>query len=122
LRARIGATKPKQVYLSLCIAGTLIPYAAVVSWLGAHGLNLRLFVKEIFANRISVFFALDVLVSAVVVVVFAAVERQRMQLRLRWMLLPALLLVGVSLALPLLLYLRESALESRPHALASAAE
>ena len=84
---------------------------------------MRLFVEEILANRISVFFALDVVVSAVVVVVFAAVEQQRMQLRFRWMLLPALLLVGVSLALPLLLYLRESALdESRLHALASAAK
>jgi len=120
---RIGALEPKHVYLSLCIAGTLIPYAAFVSWLGAHGLNFPLFVQEILANRISRFFVLDVAVSAVVVVIFAAVERLRMQLRFRWVLLPALLLVGVSLALPLLLYLRESAFdESRPHALASAAE
>jgi Terpene cyclase DEP1 len=94
-----------------------------VSWLGAHGLQLRLLVEEILSSRISVFFALDVMVSAVVVVVFTGVEGERMKLRFRWTLLPALLLVGVSLALPLLLYLRESALdESRAHALASGAE
>jgi hypothetical protein len=105
------------------IAGTLIPYAPFVSRLGAHGLNLRrLLVEEILATRISVFFALDVIVSAVVVVVFAGVEGQRMKLRFRWRLLPALLLVGVSLALPLLLYLRSALDEgSRPHACASGA-
>jgi hypothetical protein len=113
--------KPKHVYLSLCIAGTLIPYTPFVSWLDAHGLNLRLFVQEILANRISVFFALDVVVSAVVVVVFVGIERRRMKLRFPWTVLPALLLVGVSLALPLLLYLRESALDESRNALTSGA-
>lgn len=114
--------KPKHLYLLLCIAGTAIPYAAFVPWLVAHGLNLRLFVQEVLVNRISVFFALDVVMSAIAIVAFAGVERRRMQLRSRWALLPALLLVGVSLALPLLLYLRESARdESSGQALASGA-
>lgn len=114
--------KPKHLYLVLCIAGTVIPYAVFMPWLGAHGLNLRLFVQEISANPISVFFALDVVMSAIVVVAFTGVERRRVKLRFRWVLLPALLLVGVSLALPLLLYLRESAFDNSPPAQASGAK
>jgi len=103
--------KPRRMYFTLCIGGTVVPYAVFLPWLAAHGLNLRLFVQEIFANRISSFFALDVIVSAVVVLAFAAMERRRLRLRFPWLVVLALLLVGVSLALPLLLYLRESALD-----------
>jgi hypothetical protein len=114
--------KPKHLYLILCIAGTVIPYAVFVPWLVVHGLNLRLLIQEILVNRISIFFALDVVLSAVVVAVFAGFERQRTTLRFLWLFVPALLLVGVSLALPLLLYLRESALHgSQRHALAGGA-
>ena len=101
----------KTFYLGLCLAGTVIPYTAFLPWLAAQGLNLRLFMQELLVNRISVFFGLDVIVSAAVVVVFAATERRRLELRFSWVVAPALLFVGVSLALPLFLYLREIALE-----------
>jgi Terpene cyclase DEP1 len=42
-----------------------------------------------------------------VVAVFAGIERQRTTIHFLWVFVPALLLVGVSLALPLLLYLRD---------------
>lgn len=100
--------KAKHLYLLLCVLGALIPYAAFVPWLAEHGLNIRLFVQELLANRISTFFGLDVVVSAVVVAVFTGIESRRAAIRFRWTIVPALLLVGVSLALPLLLYLREA--------------
>jgi hypothetical protein len=103
--------KPKHLYLILCGLGAVVPYAVFLPWVAVHGFNLRLFVQEIFANRISIFFALDVVVSAAVVLAFAAVERRRLRLRFLWLIIPAPLFVGVSLALPLLLYLRESALD-----------
>ncbi len=102
---------PKKLYLGLCVAGAAIPYAAFLPWLAVHGLNLRLFVQELLVSRVSVFFGLDVLVSAAVVILFATVERRRVSLRFRWAVALALLLVGVSLALPLFLYLQEIALE-----------
>ena len=101
----------KHLYLLLCVAGAVIPYLQFGPWVVAHGLHLRLMWQELFATRIGAFFGLDVLVSAVVVVVFARVERRRLGLRHGWLPVVALLLVGVSLALPLLLYLREVALE-----------
>lgn len=100
----------KRLYLVLCLIGAALPYAAFAPWLVAHGLNVRLFWQELQANRISVFFVLDVVVSAMVVIAFTSVEQQRVRVRHRWAITCALLLVGVSLALPLFLYLREAAL------------
>jgi len=106
--------KPKTVYLVLCIIGLLAPYAAFVPWLAENGLNGSLFIQHLFANRISTFFALDVIVSAIVLLRFAALESTRLTMHSRWLVLVATLLVGVSLGLPLFLYLREQHLEKTP--------
>ena len=102
----------KHVYLGLCILGTLLPYSQFVPFLYEHGLDGRLLVQQLFANRISAFFGLDVLVSSVVLCIFVRVEGRRMTLRHLWWPLLGLLTVGVSLGLPLFLYLRESQLEA----------
>lgn len=106
--------KPKTIYLVLCLVGFAAPYAEFLPWVAQHGLNMRLFVQQLFANRISAFFGLDVLVSAIVLLRFAAVESARLRIPNRWMVLLATLLVGVSLGLPLFLYLRERRLEQLP--------
>ena len=108
--------KPKTLYLVLCIAGFLLPYWQFLPWLLQYGLNLTLFARELFANRISAFFGMDVVVSAVVLLAFARVESTRLGIRRRWLVVVAVLTVGVSLGLPLLLYLRETELESKPAA------
>ena len=105
--------KPRDLYLALCAPGLLIPYIPFVRWLGQHGLDLRLFFEELFSTRIGSFFGLDVLVSALAVLAFAGLERRRVKIRRPWLPVIALLSVGVSLALPLLLYLREVELEAR---------
>ena len=99
--------KVKTAYLVLAGAGTVIPYSQFLPWVAQHGLNLRLLVQELFANRISAFFGLDVVISALAVLVFAFAERSRLK-RLWWTPVAAVLGVGVSLGLPLLLYLREN--------------
>jgi len=58
------------------------------------------------------FLGMDVLVSAVAVMVFVRGEGSRLTGATRWLPLVALLGVGVSLALPLFLYLRERQLGS----------
>jgi hypothetical protein len=99
--------KPKHLYLALCVAGTVIPYLQFAPWLAEHGLDLRLFFAELFSTRIGAFFGLDVMVSAVVVIAFSYFEKRRLGARW-WLPIPATLLVGVSLGLPLVLYLREA--------------
>ena len=103
--------KPKTVYLALCILGLVLPYAEFVPWVLQHGLNLRLFVQELFANRIGAFFGMDVIVSAIALLVFTRFESNRLGIGKRWLVVLAVLTVGVSLGLPLFLYLRELELE-----------
>lgn len=114
--------KLKTVYLLLCVLGLVLPYWEFVPWLGANGLNMPLFFQQLFANRIGAFFGLDVLVSAIALLVFVRNESPRLQMPAgRWLPLIAVLTVGVSLGLPLFLYLRERKLEqdqSRAHAVA----
>ena len=101
----------KNVYLGLCVLGVALPYWQFLPWLAQNGLNLPLFVQQLFANRIGAFFGMDVLVSAVALLVFVRFENSRIRIPGRWLPLIAVLTVGVSLALPLFLFLRERALE-----------
>jgi hypothetical protein len=103
--------KLKTLYLILCILGIVLPYGQFLPWAAQNGLHMRLFFPELFANRISAFFGMDVLVSAAVLVVFMRTESLRLRIPGRWLPVLALLLVGVSLALPLFLYMRERKLE-----------
>ena len=101
----------KTIYLVLCVLGVVLPYWQFVPWLAANGVNLSLFFQQLFANRIGGFFGMDVFVSAVALLVFARSESSRVGVPGRWLPLIAVLTVGVSLALPLFLYMREQKLE-----------
>ena len=101
--------KPKICYLLLCVAGTILPLSFLFQFLRGHGLNMRLFVEQLFANSISSFFGVDVIVSAICLWLFVLVEGRRARVKNLWAPIAASLLVGVSLGLPLFLYLRESA-------------
>ena len=101
------------LYLALSVIGMVVPYARFVPWLIEHGLDLRLFVSELFSTRIGGFFGLDVLLSAVTLIVFIRREGSRRKLRLLWLPIGATCLIGVSCGLPLFLYLRERQLASQ---------
>jgi hypothetical protein len=93
----------KTVYLILCVLGVLLPYWQIAPWLVEHGLDLPLFFRQLFENRVGAFFGMDVCVSAAALLVFAGVEGRRVL----WPVALAVAAVGVSLGLPLFLYLRE---------------
>jgi uncharacterized protein DUF2834 len=103
--------KRKNIYLMLCIPGIVLPYWQFIPWVTANGLHMSLFIQQLFANRIGAFLGMDVLVSAVTLLVFARTETSRLGARARWITLVAVLTVAVSLGLPLLLYMRERSLE-----------
>ena len=102
----------KTLYLGLCVLGTILPYSQFIPFLREHGLDARLFLEQLFATRIGGFFGMDVIVSSVVLWVFVSCRRAQTGtcdtcgLRLR-----PILAVGVSLGLPLFLYLRERRLQ-----------
>ena len=103
--------KLRYLYLLFCILGLVLPYSQFVPWVLEHGLNGSLLLHELFANRISAFFGLDVVVSSIVLISFASSEGARLGMRNAWLPIIAVCLVGVSLGLPLFLYLRQPYLE-----------
>jgi hypothetical protein len=105
--------KLRHGYLGLCIPGAALPYSQFIPWLETHGLDLSLFFTELFSTRIGAFFGMDVIVSAVVLMVFIGVEGKRLAIRRLWLAVVATLAVGVSLGLPLFLYMRQVKIDAR---------
>lgn len=101
----------KTIYLILCILGTVLPYSQFVPFLLEHGLDVNLFLEQLFANRISAFFGMDVFVSALILFVFIFGEGSRLKMKNLWVYVASTLLVGVSLGLPLFLLMRQRKLE-----------
>lgn len=97
----------KLLYLILAIAGLVLPVYFFAGFLAANGLNLSLLIRQLFGTPISTFFAVDLLITAVVFWVFLYQEARRLQMRRWWVYIIATLLIGPSFALPLFLYFRE---------------
>jgi len=101
----------RHLYSVLAAVGLVGPYGFFVSFLTTHGPDGKEFLSELFATPISAFFAVDLLLSCVVFVVYLREEAARYSMQHRWLYLLALVTVGLSFALPLFLYARERRLE-----------
>lgn len=93
----------KNVYLVLAILGAVVPYMFFVPHIAAAGPDPAAFVAAAFATLVAGGLAADLVISSVVfwVYLFANGEGSRAA----W-LIPVNLLIGLSCALPLYLYLR----------------
>jgi hypothetical protein len=99
--------RARHLYLALCLIGTVLPLRAFLPFVELPGAGPRLFLAQLFATPVSGFFGWDVVVSALVLWAFVAIEGRRLAMRGLWAPIAAILLVGVSLGLPLFLYIRE---------------
>jgi hypothetical protein len=106
--------KLRHLYLGLCVIGAVLPYSQLIPWLTTYGLDFPLFFHELFSTRVSGFFALDVIVSAVVLIVFMLSDGRRLGLSFLGLPILATFLVGVSLGFPLFLYMRQRKLDESP--------
>src|ERR1041385_3265037 len=96
-----AAMKARYFYFVCCVLGLLLPYSQLVPWLLEHGLNITLLCRELFANRVSAFFATDVIISAIVLIWFIQSEGRRSRVGLLWLPIVGTFVVGVSFGLPL---------------------
>lgn len=94
----------KKAYLGLAVVGLFIPYSQLFLFLLEDGLNLQLMVEQIFNYRISTFAWLDVVISAIVVILMVYDDREKIQLN--YIPVIATLIIGPSCGLPLYIYLR----------------
>lgn len=111
-RPKKGAIwKMKYIYLCLAIVGAVWPYTYFIPFLREHGIDIKLFASELFANNISSFFASDFLISCLIFWVFLYQEVKKHNIKHWWIYIVATLTVGLSFSLPLFLYFRQKAIE-----------
>jgi len=107
-----GSMNIKQIILLvLCVAGTVLPYSHFILFLRDYGFDMNQFIRQLFANNASSFFAFDVIISSMVLWLFVYTEGARLRMRNLWVYVAASLAVGVSLALPLFLLARQLRLD-----------
>ncbi|MBN2335452.1 DUF2834 domain-containing protein [Candidatus Bathyarchaeota archaeon] len=99
--------KTGRVYLLLAALGLVLPYSQFMPFLVENGLDIGLMAQQLMANRVSMFFGLDVAVSAVVLVAMILMEGREAGVERLWVPVLATFTVGVSLGLPLYLYMKE---------------
>ena len=99
----------RRVYLGLAVIGAIVPYTALAVFVSRHGLDLIALAQEAFGSPGAVFFALDVIVCAVTVLV--SVLRDPHTRSFRAVVAAATVLVGPSCGLPLWLALRQPAVK-----------
>ncbi|GAA3919107.1 hypothetical protein Aau02nite_88750 [Amorphoplanes auranticolor] len=96
----------RRVYLGLAVLGAVVPYAALAVFISRHGLSLSELAQQAFGSPGATFFALDVVVGGVTVLV--AATRDSRLIGRKWAVVAATLLVGPGCGLPLWLALRQT--------------
>ena len=102
-----------RFYLLACFAGKLSPFAAFGERITHHGFSPNLLITTIWQQPLALFAWLDVIVTALVLIIFTEVEGRRVDMSRRWVAPLATCCVGPSLGLPLFLYFRDRHLASR---------
>ena len=98
--------RDRRIYLALTIVGGAVPLAFVAYFLAEHGLDPALAVEQFFGSALAAATFADVTISSVVFWVWLAREAPRVGVRRWWPFVLANVLVGLSFALPLFLYVR----------------
>jgi hypothetical protein len=93
----------KNLYLSMAIVGTILPYYFLVSCLMQYGWDIHRIWDQLFLSELGAFFVMDVFISSIVLWVFIFAEGRRLGMRNLWVYIFANLVVGVLQAFPLYL-------------------
>ncbi|MBK8020492.1 MAG: DUF2834 domain-containing protein [Chloroflexi bacterium] len=96
----------KNFYLLAMIIGTIVPWLFFGNFFLTEGVNPARFVSSLFVNGAAGGFSADVIISLVIFWVWSYADSRKHDVRPWWIVLPASFTVGLSLALPLYLYLR----------------
>lgn len=109
--------KLRHVFFAFFITGVIAPYVYFVPWFLDNGFAVRQFFAELFVNRVSASFGMDIIVSTVVLLTFATVETLRLKMPRPFLVLAIVYAgtfgAGVSSGFPLFLYLRQRFLDAR---------
>jgi len=74
----------KKIYPLLAVVGSILPYYFFSIFLLECGLDMQLFVELVFANQISTFFAVDLILATSVFYIFLYRENLRVGVKYWW--------------------------------------
>jgi len=103
----------KNIFLILTILGFIAPYYFFLQLPAESGFNLPLLIQPLFANNFMKGLAMDLTISVITFWIYVFAEANKLQMKNAWLYVLATLLVGLSFALPLFLYVRERQLETK---------
>lgn len=103
----------RNAYLVLAGIGLILPYYFFGSFLRQYGFNLEMIYEQLFINQFATFFVMDLVLATIVFYIFLYTESQRLTIHNWWIYVVCSLLVGLSFALPLFLYSRETRLQPK---------
>ena len=103
----------KHVYVVLCFLAVALTYSRLIPYLLEGNVSFADFFKPLNADYITQFYMADLIVTAVVCIAFMLYEAKRIKMPKVWIPIASTFLVGISLGLPLFLYMREDHLEKR---------
>ena len=98
----------KNIYLIASIIGAFIPLYFIVGFIEINGLNLPLFLTELFQSKPSATFSSDLLICSFVFWLFMFNDKKGRKMPNILVFIGLNLFIGLSSALPLYLYFRES--------------
>jgi hypothetical protein len=71
----------RRLYLLIAVLGAVLPYYFFVPFLQEHGLDMGLFMSQLFQTRIGAFFTMDVIVSSLALWIFIFSEGRRLGMK-----------------------------------------
>jgi lysylphosphatidylglycerol synthetase-like protein (DUF2156 family) len=108
------ASRLFYLWVGLALAGAVIPFAIAIPWMQEYGFQPGLFLRQVFVNRASTAFAVDLLFSINVFILFIIVEGLRLRIKRLWLPVLLVITIGLCCGLPAFLAMRERALAARP--------
>ena len=101
-----------RFYLLMCIIGTVLPWLYFGPFFVAEGPDLVLFNSLLTVNPVTKGLTADICLSILVFWVWSYFDARHGSVRNWWLIIPSTVCVGLSLALPLYLFLKEGGLRS----------
>lgn len=104
----------RSFYLLMAVIGTIVPWIFFAGFFSANGLDVPGFLGGLFVNGAAGGISADVILSSAVFWAWSRGDALKKGVGNWWILIPATVLVGLSLALPLYLWMREGAMQATP--------
>ncbi len=97
----------KRTYFILAFFGFVVPYYFFIRFVLNFGFDMMEMGNQLFASDMSTCFAVELIMVAVVFLIFSYFNSRRMGMKNWWIYLLATLAVGPSFSIPLYLGIRE---------------